>query len=120
MLNLDTHVVVHAFAGTLNPDERRILSADTWGISAIVLWELEMLHRLGRISEDPELAPFANALSQVAILPITREVVRCLRKLDFKSDPADELIAATSLATGIRLVTRDRKLRDSKVVPLAR
>jgi len=113
-------MVVHAFAGALTADEQRILSADTWGISAIVLWELEMFHRLGRISEDPELDPFAKALSHVAILPITREVVRCLRKLDFRSDPADELIAATSLATGVRLVTRDRKLRASKAVPLAR
>jgi PIN domain nuclease of toxin-antitoxin system len=73
-----------------------------------------MLHRLGRISEDPELDPFAGALSQVAILPITREVVRCLRKLDVRSDPAGELIAATSLATGIPLVTRDRKLGRRK------
>jgi len=120
MLNLDTHVVVHAFAGALTPVEQRILSAEPWGISAIVLWELEMLHRLGRISEDPELDPFAKALAQLAIFPITREVVRCLRKLDFKSDPADELIAATSVASGIHLVTRDRKLRASKIVPLAR
>ena len=40
-------------------------------------------------------------------------------RLDFESDPADELIAATSLAYGIPLLTRDRKLLRSKIVPLA-
>lgn len=36
------------------------------------------------------------------------------------SDPADELIAATSLVHNVPLLTRDAKLRRSKVVPLAR
>ena len=120
MLNLDTHILIHALTGALRPAERRLLGASPWGISAIVLWELEMLFRLRRISEDPTRGAFAAALSEVAVLPITREVTRCLRDLDFKSDPADELIAATSLATGLPLVTRDRKLRGSKVVPVAR
>ena len=38
--------------------------------------------------------------------------------LDFSSDPADELIAAASLAHGVPLVTRDRKIRKSKLVAL--
>ena len=37
MLNLDTHLVVHALAGSLLPRERRLLSGEEWGISAIVL-----------------------------------------------------------------------------------
>jgi predicted nucleic acid-binding protein len=40
--------------------------------------------------------------------------------LDFRSDPADELIAATSVVYRVPLVTRDRKLRGSKIVPIAR
>jgi predicted nucleic acid-binding protein len=36
-----------------------------------------------------------------------------------RGDPADELIAATSLVHGVPLVTRDRALLASKVVPLA-
>jgi PIN domain nuclease of toxin-antitoxin system len=43
---------------------------------------------------------------------------RAIRSLDFDSDPADELIAATSLVHNVPLLTRDRRLRRSKVVPL--
>jgi PIN domain nuclease of toxin-antitoxin system len=53
-------------------------------------------------------------------LPLTLPVVRALRRLDFRSDPADEIIAATSLAHNRPLLTRDRKLLKSKIVPLAK
>jgi predicted nucleic acid-binding protein len=36
-----------------------------------------------------------------------------------RGDPADELIAATSVVQRVPLVTRDRGLRRSKLVPLA-
>jgi PIN domain nuclease of toxin-antitoxin system len=39
-----------------------------------------------------------------------------LRTLDFRSDPADEIIAATSLAHNVPLVTRDARVRASKLV----
>ena len=39
MLNVDTHVLLYAVTGALRPHERRLLGADRWSISAIVLWE---------------------------------------------------------------------------------
>jgi PIN domain nuclease of toxin-antitoxin system len=42
-----------------------------------------------------------------------------LAALDFKSDPADELIAATSLTYRVPLLTRDARIRTSKLVPFA-
>jgi predicted nucleic acid-binding protein len=42
-----------------------------------------------------------------------------LATLDFRSDPADELIAATSLVHNVPLLTRDRKLLASQQIPLA-
>jgi predicted nucleic acid-binding protein len=42
-----------------------------------------------------------------------------MRRLDFRGDPADELIAATSIVHRLPLVTRDARIRKSKVVPLA-
>jgi predicted nucleic acid-binding protein len=42
-----------------------------------------------------------------------------LPALDFRGDPADEIIAATTLLHNAPLVTRDRRLRASKLVPLA-
>jgi PIN domain nuclease of toxin-antitoxin system len=119
MLNLDTHVLVHAMSGDLTPREASLLRADRWGISAIVLWELAKLVQLRRIEmdlDDPEVDRF---LAHVHVWPVTLEVVRALRRIDVKSDPADELIAATSLVHRTPLLTRDRRLLRSKVVPLA-
>ena len=119
MLNLDTHVLIHAMTGEITAREGRILRAARWGISAIVLWELAKLAQLGRVEidlDDPELDRF---LANVHVWPLTLEVVRTLRRLDFRSDPADEIIAATSLVHRAPLVTRDRKLLKSKTVPLA-
>lgn len=51
-------------------------------------------------------------------LALTLEVCREIHDLDFRSDPVDELIAATSLIHDIALLTRDSEIRVSKVVPL--
>jgi PIN domain nuclease of toxin-antitoxin system len=54
VINLDTHILVFALAGRLTARERRIVEAETWGISAIVLWELAKLVQLGRLRLDLE------------------------------------------------------------------
>ena len=43
MLNLDTHILVFALDNALTPTERKLLAADQWGVSAIVLWEIAKL-----------------------------------------------------------------------------
>lgn len=67
--------------------------------------------------ENPEVL---EALSHIHIWPIDVPVCQKLGALDFRGDPADELIAATSIVHGAPLVTRDRAIRKSKLVPLAR
>ncbi len=119
MLNLDTHILVHALNGDLTPREAKLLSADSWSISAIVLWELAKLWELKRIEIDLDAPEVIRALSRVHVWPLDLEVCRRLRDLDFKSDPADELIAATSLVHRVPLLTRDAKIRTSKKVPFA-
>ena len=116
MLNLDTHVLIHALAGELTARERRTLSGDTWGISAIVLWELAKLSQLGRIELDLGDAEVTRALSGLHVWPIDLAVSVASTRLDFRSDPADELIAATSVVHGVPLVTRDRRIRRSRLV----
>ena len=120
MLNLDTHVFLFALAGQLSAAERRLLERDRWGISAIVLWEIAKLAQLGRIDVDLDDSSVVRALSSVKIWPLTRQVALSSTRLDVQGDPADELIAATSIVHGAPLVTRDRGLRRSKLVPLAR
>jgi PIN domain nuclease of toxin-antitoxin system len=117
MLNLDTHILLYALHGRLEPGEQRLLAGDRkWGISAIVLWEIEKLYQKGSILHGLDYPPLTLALHRLEIWPITAEVCRNLRALDFVSDPADELIAATSLTHGVPLVTRDARIRASKMI----
>jgi PIN domain nuclease of toxin-antitoxin system len=115
MLNLDTHILLDAAAGELSSSERTVLGRDPrWGVSGIVLWEIEKLQAAGRIRlglDDPKFAAFLEA---VEVWPVDVQVCLQLRQLDFRADPADEIIAATSLAHRVPLVTRDQRLRGSR------
>jgi len=120
MLNLDTHVLLHAVAGSVQPRERQLLQSQPWSISAIVLWEIAKLAELGRIQVDLDSPELTRVISRLHLWPLTLDVCRAIRTLDFDSDPADEIIAATSVVERVPLLTRDGKMRRSKVVPLAR
>ena len=120
MLNLDTHVLLHAVAGGLKASERKLLASRRWSISAIVLWEIAKLAQLGRIEVDLDDPEVVRALGAVHVWPITTEIARTSTRLDCSSDPADELIAATSVVHNVPLVTREPRLRASRVVPLAK
>ena len=120
MLNLDTHVLLHALAGSQRPREARLLGASRWSISAIVLWEVAKLAQLGRIAVDLDDAEVVRALARIHVWPLTREIAVASTRLDVRGDPADELIAATSVVHHVPLVTRDRALLRSRAVPLAR
>jgi PIN domain nuclease of toxin-antitoxin system len=120
MLNLDTHIFLYAVSGELAPAESKLLRREPWSISAIVLWEIAKLAQLGRIDVDLDDRSVIKTLSSIRVWPITAEVARVSTRLDVRGDPADELIAATSIVHDVPLVTRDRELRRSKRIPLAR
>jgi PIN domain nuclease of toxin-antitoxin system len=119
MLNLDTHIVIFALRDELLARERALLEQEPWSISAIVLWELSKLAALGRIDLDLDDAEVMRPLNALQVWLIDLAVARASTRLDFKSDPADELIAATSVVHGVPLLTRDHVIRGSRVVPLA-
>jgi PIN domain nuclease of toxin-antitoxin system len=119
MLNLDTHILLFALTDSLKKRERELLQTYEWSISAIVLWELAKLKQLGRIEIDFEDSVVTNVFRLIHVWPIDFEIATTSCKLDFESDPADELIAATSVIRNIPLLTRDRTLSRSKLVPLA-
>ena len=118
-VNLDTHVLVHALQGNPRKEEQEILSTHDWSISPIVLWEIAKLEQRGRIGLDLNAPETVDALQALHLWPLTLEVSRQSCRLDFDSDPADELIAASSIVYGVPLLTRDKKIRSSKLVPLA-
>ncbi len=117
MLNLDTHILVHALRGEIRPGERRLLANDSWSIASIVLWELSKLVQLGRVKLDLDDPDMTAALSSIHVWPLDLEIARVSTRLDFTGDPADELIAATSVVHRVPLVTRDRRILRSKIVP---
>lgn len=119
MLNLDTHILVHVLTGKVTTREQRLLSHNEWSISAIVLWELAKLSARRRIELDLDDPETIRDLSRIHTWAITLDICRQTRSLDFRADPADELIAATSIVHNVPLLTRDRRIRKSKLVPLA-
>ena len=119
MLNLDTHILIHALGGDLRPRELELLETNEWSISAIVLWELAKLVQLGRIKLDLDDREVVRALSAIQVWPIDLSIARTSTQLDFSGNPADEIIAATSIVHRIPLLTRDRAILRSKLVPFA-
>lgn len=119
MLNLDTHILLHALGGRLTTRERRLLDRDTWSISGIVLWEIAKLAQLGRIELNLDDVELTRIFARLHTWPLSIEICREISRLDVRVDPADELIAATSIVHRVPLLTRDKKLRASRLIPLA-
>jgi PIN domain nuclease of toxin-antitoxin system len=120
MLSLDTHILIYALEGSLSARESKLLSAEPWSISAIVLWEMAKLAQKKRIVVDLGSPEFGQVLAHVHVWPLDLAVCREMAKLDFESDPADEIIAATSIVHRVPLLTRDRRILRSKLVPFAK
>jgi PIN domain nuclease of toxin-antitoxin system len=105
--------------GQVTDRERRLLSGNSWSVCAIVFWELAKLVQMGRIDVDLDDAEVVRTLSRLHVWPLDLAISLQSTRLDFRGDPADELIAATSVIHRVPLLTRDRKIRASKIVPFA-
>jgi PIN domain nuclease of toxin-antitoxin system len=127
-LLLDTHIWVWSVlaperlstrvARQLNNSENEI-----W-LSAVSIWELQLLHDKGRIRLTPDAVTWINGnLTRLKIreAPLTFEVALAISSLKLPhNDPADGFIAATAKVFGLTLVTADEqlaKLTDIAVLP---
>ena len=119
IVNLDTHVLLFALDDALTARERDVLSSNAWGISCIVLWEIAKLSQLGKIDTGLGEPKMCSALATLHIWPIDVQTARTSTRLDFSGDPADELIAATSVVQDVPLLTRDRQILRSNMVSFA-
>jgi len=126
MLLLDTHIWLWWLLGdgALNNMEREALDraaeSGELSISWVTVWETEMLERKGRIELNQGFQKWIEAAVQpriATLLPVDTEVVIAQRKLpdSFHGDPADRLIAATSILSQYPLVTHDRRIREANV-----
>ena len=75
---------------------------------------------IGRIDIDLDDPEFVRTIASLHIWPLTLDVCRAFSQIDFRGDPADEIIAATSVVHRVPLITRDRRIRASRRVPIVR
>lgn len=125
---LDTHVWLWWLLG--QPDlptaQRKALDAlmvagRRPALSAISLWEAQMLFAKGRLEVDMPLARWLPmAAEAVEVMAMSVEVVLALDALPaaFHGDPADRIIVATARAHGLALATHDQAIRRARVTRL--
>jgi PIN domain nuclease of toxin-antitoxin system len=127
MIVVDTHIIIW---NALKPEmlseksEKAISAANNSdGIifCEISLWEIAMLMHKGRLSIDIEYLEFIKLIlksNKYVFQGITPEIAALSTDLlsDNNKDPADRIIAATSIIKNAKLVTADKKLRQSKKV----
>lgn len=127
LILVDTHVVVWlAFEqdrisskARTAIDEARSLR-DGLAVSDMSLWEVGTLASRGRIQLGISLESFLQEIEvRFVVLPISGRA--CARAMElpatYPKDPADRIIAATALVEGLSLITADREIRRSKLVP---
>jgi PIN domain nuclease of toxin-antitoxin system len=92
-------------------------------ISAISLWEAQVLHARKRLDLPVPLSEWLMQAADPAVLsvlPLDVDVVLAADALpaSFHGDPADRLIVATARAHAMQLATRDSAIRKSRAVSL--
>lgn len=107
----------NALRAVENGEEQGILAC-----SDISLWEISMLIKKGRLDPGTDAISFINlALSarKIKVMPITPEIayMSSFHKAFVHHDPADRLIAATTLHYKGTLITCDGKLGNIKELP---
>jgi PIN domain nuclease of toxin-antitoxin system len=118
----DTHVLVwylqddpqlSAKAGEML--DAAVAAGDPIFVSAATVVELNYLRDKGKISADYRwyVLLLETAGEAIEVAPVDLGVARAVEMAprDSVPDPIDRMIAATSVALGAPLVTRDRKLR---------
>ena len=125
MIVVDTHVIIW---DALKPDllskkakKAMVEANEAEGIifCDISLWEIAMLIQKGRISVDTSYQNFVNLVlssNNYLLKGITPEIAEMSTLLpeEVNLDPADRIIAATSLILEIPLITSDRNLLKAK------
>ena len=119
-LLLDTHVLywLTAAPGELSGVARRAIDeADELGVAAITWYEFAWLAEHDRFRTDRPLrewiAELAQSFRTIVLTPSIGTTAGGLPDA-IGGDPVDRLIYATALETGMRLVTKDHRLRRFK------
>jgi PIN domain nuclease of toxin-antitoxin system len=119
MILLDTHIWIWWMDDNprLSQRHRQIISSqqnDGLGISIYSCWEVAKLVEYGRLELKLSIEDWLKiALShpQIQALDLTIPIiVKSTKLVGFHKDPADQIIVATSILSGIPLLTADEKI----------
>lgn len=127
MVTVDTHIIIW---DALEPEKlskeaksefEKANESDGIIFCDISLWEISMLMVKKRIEIDVSFLEFMDLLRKTRnyiFQPISPEVAELSTNLytEINSDPADRIIAATSIFTNSALITADKNLRKSKLI----
>jgi len=121
---LDTHALVFALTAPskLGPGARRALRRIEAGhecgwIPAAVAAELTLLHELGRIQIGlTELQDVFESVPSLRFLPLDLGQVANFAVLGGIREAFDRLVVAAARSVGGKLITRDQRIIDSKLV----
>ncbi len=127
MILLDTHAWIWWLAQphSLSPAARAAIEGsiegEGVGVSSISVWELALLVHKGRLGLAMDPAAWVEAceaLPFLAFYPVDNTVALRAVSLPpaFHADPADRMIVATALVHGMRVVTKDERMRASGLV----
>ncbi|MCE2486111.1 MAG: type II toxin-antitoxin system VapC family toxin [Desulfurellaceae bacterium] len=125
---LDTHILIY-WLGTdlrLSVEQKRVLEQASpenplW-VSDITLWEIATLYNLKRLSFHLPLRDWLEAatapplVQRVGISPAIAAAVAALPS-SFHRDPADRIIIASAQLLGATLLTHDKQIIQSALVP---
>ena len=123
---LDTHVLLwwHSEADRLSNGQLKVISAAAEKpllVSDVSLWEVAMLHSLGRIQlkiplrEWLEKAVAPPLVRRQGITPAVAAELAALPE-SFHRDPADRILVATARVIGATLLTRDHRIIEAGLV----
>jgi PIN domain nuclease of toxin-antitoxin system len=118
---LDTHAAVWLLEGSPKLGKRARAELDrgaSVALSDISLLEVALLERRGALALRPDSVTGLKAFTeQLSVLPISAEIAADAVRLPLPHrDPFDRIIVATARAHAMVLITRDRKIRDARVV----
>lgn len=127
MITLDTHVILwDALKPELLSEKakeaiEKANQTDGLFFCSISLWEIAMLIRKKRMEVNvsySELVDLLLSSNRYVFQEITPEIAELSTALpdSINSDPADRIIAASSLVTKTPLVTADENLRQSELL----